>query len=73
MLPDVNPELKPGRRYLLSSTSDDPERPWMGHTFVLDEAGTVFDPDPRYDPTDPKYSIENYEKIVGWEIVRWDP
>jgi integrase len=27
--------------------------------------------DPKYDPEDPKYRIENYPNRVGWEIARW--
>lgn len=71
-LPDINPILKLGRRYLLSCKSYDPQRPCMAHSFVVDETGKVFDPDPTYDPASPKFSITNYSGIIGWEIVGWE-
>jgi hypothetical protein len=69
-MPEVNPTLVTGRRYLLSGKSYDPKRSYMAHTFVVDEYGKVFDPDPNYDPSSPKYSVENYPEIIGWEVVR---
>jgi hypothetical protein len=72
-LPEINPTLKLGRRYMLSCKSWDPQRSWMAHAFVVDEAGKVFDPDPKFEPTNPQFSIENYSDLLGWEIVRWDP
>jgi hypothetical protein len=70
-IPTVNPVLRQGRRYLLSAAAPEPERPWMAHAIVVDESGKVFDPDPQYDPSNPKYSIENYKDLLGWEIVSW--
>lgn len=69
-MPVENPVLQVRRRYLLSAKSYDPKRSYMAHTFVVDETGKVFDPDPNYDPADPKYSIEHYSEIMGSEIVR---
>ena len=57
---------------MLSAKVHDPQRSWMAHTIVVDEAGKVCDPDPKYDPASPNYSIENYLDLLGWEIVRWD-
>jgi hypothetical protein len=71
LIPEVNPVLKRGRRYLLSAKSYDPQRSWMAHTIVVDETGIVLDPDPKYDPNNPQYAIENYPDLGGWEIVRW--
>jgi hypothetical protein len=73
-IPEVNPALKVKRRYLLSSKSPghDPQRPWMSHSIVLDESGKVFDLDPKYDPSNPKYSIQNYPDLIAWEIVQWE-
>jgi hypothetical protein len=66
-IPEMNPVLKPKRRYLLSSKSPghDPQRSWMSHSIVLDESGKVFDPDPKYDAANPKYSIRNYPDLIG--------
>jgi hypothetical protein len=72
-LPQVDPPLKPGRRYMLGCKSCDPQRSWMAHAIVVDETGKVFDPDPKFEPTSPKYAIPNYPKLLGWEIIRWDP
>jgi hypothetical protein len=43
----------------------------MAHVIVVDESGKVFDPDPKYDPNSPRYSIERYVDRIGWEIIRW--
>jgi hypothetical protein len=67
---EINPKVELGRRYLLASRADDPQHPSMAHTFVVDESGKLFDPDPQFGPADPKYRIENYPEIIGWEIVR---
>jgi hypothetical protein len=72
LIPEVNPVLKHGRRYLLSAKSYDPQRSWMAHTIVVDEAGRVLDPDPKYDPNSQNYAIENYSDLAGWEIVKFD-
>jgi hypothetical protein len=71
-VPAINPVLKAGRRYLLSTKSYDPLRPWMAHSVVLDETGKVFDPDPKYDPANPK-SIATYPDIIAWEIISCEP
>ena|ERR1017187_10364006 len=71
LIPELNPKLKRGRRYLLSTSSCDPRDPHMAHTIVVDEAGKVFDPEPQYDSKNPKHSIKNYVEPMGWEIVRW--
>jgi hypothetical protein len=72
LMPEVNPVLKGGSRYLLSAKSYDPQRPWMAHSIVVNEAGRVFDPDPKYDPSNPQYAIASYTDLMGWEIVRWE-
>jgi hypothetical protein len=43
----------------------------MSHAVVLDEAGAVFDPDPKYDWRNPK-PIEHYPDLIAWEIVNWE-
>jgi len=70
-LPELNPMLKARRRYLLSTKSPghDPQRPWMSHSIVLGESGTVFDPDPKYHHENPK-SIATYPELIAWEIVK---
>jgi hypothetical protein len=66
--PDFKPEL--GKRYFLGCESPDPQRAYMAHAFVVDEAGQLFDPDPGYSPGDPRYRFENYREIIGFEISR---
>jgi hypothetical protein len=69
VLPKIT--LKRGRRYLLSASSCDPEDPAMGHVFVVDEGGRLFDPEPKFTRDNPRYSIKNYVDVAGYEIVQW--
>lgn len=69
LIPDQNPVLKLGRRYLLSASSCDPNDPNMSHVIVVDETGKVFDPEPTF-TLDGNYAITNYRDLVGWEIVK---
>ena len=71
LMPDKNPTLKRGCRYLLSAGCDDPRDPSMSHVILVDELGNVFDPDPKFDPKNRQYSIETYTDLIGWEIIRW--
>jgi hypothetical protein len=71
VMPEINPTLKRGRRYLLSASSCDPKDPTMGHVVVVDEAGRLFDPEPKFTRDNPRYSIRNYVDVAGYEIVRW--
>lgn len=67
---EINFEPVEGRRYLVSVGANDTDKSYMGHAIVIDEMGKVFDPDPKFDPKNPRYSLEKYTDVLGWEIVR---